>query len=75
VLQVVPLKIDHCKLPLVAVAAQITLPAPSLVQLGSELTAPTKLVQVVPQVVPLNSFTIMAALPLRTAQTTWSVET
>jgi len=34
VLQVVPLKIATCKLPLVAVAAQITLPPPSLAQLG-----------------------------------------
>jgi hypothetical protein len=74
-LQVVPLKIDHCKLPLVAVAAQITLPVPSLAQLGSELTVPARLVHAVPHAVPLNSFTMMAALPLRTAQTTWSVET
>ncbi|SPE32422.1 hypothetical protein SBA7_1220002 [Candidatus Sulfotelmatobacter sp. SbA7] len=74
-LQMVPLKIDHSRLPLLATAAHITLPAPSLVQLGSELTVPARLVQLVPHAVPLNSFTIMAALPLRTAQTTRSVET
>src|ERR1700687_5772697 len=57
-----PLRIDHCRLPLVAVAAQITLPAPSLVQLGLELTGPARLFHV-PHVVPLNRFTITAALP------------
>ena len=69
-LQAVPLKLDHSRLPLVAVAAQMTLPAPSLVQLGSELTAPAKLVHLAPHAVPLKTLTMMADFPLRTAQTT-----
>src|SRR5260370_9121985 len=73
-LQIPPLRIVHCKLPLVAVAAQITLPAPSLVQLGLELTGPARLFHV-PHVVPLNRFTMMADLPLRTAHATWLPET
>jgi hypothetical protein len=50
------------------------LPLPSLVQLGSELTAPARVVQL-PQVVPLNSLTMMAYFPLRIAHTTWLVAT
>jgi hypothetical protein len=60
---------DHCSLPLAAVAAQITLPFPSLVQLGSELTAPGRVIQL-PQEVPLNSLTMTAYFPLRIAHTT-----
>jgi hypothetical protein len=56
------------------VAAQMTLPAPLLVQLGSELTVPTKLVHF-PHVDPLNSFTMTAAFPLRTAHTTCPLDT
>ena len=69
-----PLRIVHCRLPLVAVAAQITLPARSLVHLGLELTGPARLFHV-PHVVPLNRFTMMADLPLRTAHATWLPET
>jgi hypothetical protein len=73
-LHVAPLNRDHCNLPLMAVAAQITLPFPSLVQLGSELTAPDRVVHV-PQEVPLNSLTMTAYFPLRIAHTTWRVVT
>src|ERR1700685_3720685 len=62
-----------CMAPAV-VAAQNTLPLPSLVQLGSELTAPARLFHV-PHAVPLNSLTMMADLPLRTAHATCPVET
>jgi hypothetical protein len=41
------------RFPLVAVAAQITLPLPSLVQLGLLLTAPAKLFHA-PHALPLN---------------------
>jgi hypothetical protein len=59
---------------LAAVAAQYTLPVPSLVQLGSELTTPAKLFHA-PHFVPLNSLTMMTDLPLRTAHATCPVET
>jgi hypothetical protein len=59
---------------LVAVAAQYTLPVPSLVQLGSELTVPAKLVHV-PHAEPLNSLTMTADWLLRTAHATCPVET
>jgi hypothetical protein len=55
------------------VAAQITLPAPSLVQLGSELTVPASLDHV-PHDVPLNWFTMMADAKFRTAHATRPVE-
>jgi hypothetical protein len=58
----------------VAVAAQITLPFASLLQLTSELTEPTRVVHPA-QEVPLNWLTIMVDVPLRTAHTTWRVET
>jgi hypothetical protein len=73
-LQVLPLKIETCRLPVVAVAAQITLPPPSLAQLGSELTVIAKVFHPF-QAVPFSSSTIMAALPVRTAQTTCPVTT
>src|SRR6516162_4973192 len=73
-LHVVPLKVDTCNLPLVAVAAQITFPAPSLVQLGSDWTVPARLVHA-PQVAPLNSLTMTVDRLLRTAHATWLVET
>jgi hypothetical protein len=50
------------------------LPFPSLVQLGSELTAPATLFHV-PHVVPLNLLTMMVDVPLRTAHATCPVET
>jgi hypothetical protein len=53
---------------------QKTLPVPSLVQLGSELTVPARLFHV-PHFVPLNSLTIRAEAPLRTAHATSPVET
>jgi hypothetical protein len=74
VVHVLPLNRDHCNLPLMAVAAQITLPFPSLVQLGSELTAPARVIHV-PQDVPLNSLTMTAYFPLRIAHTTWLAAT
>jgi len=58
----------------VAVAAQYTLPVPSLVQLGSELAAPAKLFHA-PHFFPLNSLTMMTDLPHRTAHATCPVET
>jgi hypothetical protein len=61
-------------LPVVEVAAHMTLPAPLLVQLGSELTVPTMLVHV-PHFVPLNSLTMTAAFPLRIAHTTCPLDT
>jgi hypothetical protein len=74
VLQAVPLKMETCRPPVVEVAAQITEPLPLLVQLGSETTEETRIFQP-DHVVPLNSFTMSAALPVRTAHTTWSLET
>jgi hypothetical protein len=59
---------------LAAVAAQYILPVPSLVQLGSELTAPAKLFHA-PHFFPMNSLTMMTDLPLRTAHATCPVET
>jgi hypothetical protein len=56
VLHTPPLRTVTWRSPLVAVAAQHTLPVPSLVQLGSELTVPARLVHV-PHVEPLNSLT------------------
>src|SRR5215469_1924592 len=56
-----------------AVAPQITSPPPLLVQDGSELTVPVRVIQV-PHFVPLNTFTMSWEPPLRTAQATSSVE-
>jgi hypothetical protein len=69
-----PLKTVASNFPLVAIAAQITWPEPSLVQLGFEATAPTRLVHV-PQELPLSSLTIIALFPLRTAHTALPLET
>jgi hypothetical protein len=74
VLQAVPLKIETCRPPVVEVAAQITEPSPLLVQLGSETTEEVRIFHP-DHVVPLNSFTMSAALPVRTAHTTWSLDT
>jgi hypothetical protein len=56
-------------LPVAAVAAQKTLPSPSLVQLGLDATAPVNVFHV-PHVDPLNSFTIIADFSLSAAQAT-----
>jgi hypothetical protein len=74
VLHAPPLRTVTSRPPLAAVAEQYTLPAPSLVQLGSELTVPAKLFHV-PHFVPLNSLTMMTDLPLRTAHATCPAET
>jgi len=58
----------------VAVAAQITLPFPSLLQLASEFTEPTSVVHPC-QELPLNWLTIIVDVLLRIAHTTWLVET
>jgi hypothetical protein len=58
----------------VAVAAQITEPAPLLVQLGSELTDMARVVHPA-HVVPLKWFTMIAALSVRTAHATSFVDT
>jgi hypothetical protein len=68
------LKTVASRFPLVAIAAQITSPEPLLVQLGFDATAPTRFVHV-PHEVPLNSFTIIALFPLRTAHTALPLET
>jgi hypothetical protein len=60
-------------LPVAAVAAQKTLPSPSLVQLGPDATAPVNVFHV-PHVDPLNSFTIMADFSLSAAQATLFVD-
>jgi hypothetical protein len=59
---------------LVAVAAQYTLPVPSLVQVGSELTVPDRLDHA-PHLEPLNSLTMIVDWLLRTAHATCPVET
>ena len=56
------------------VAAQKTLPSPSAVQLGLELTVPERVFQV-PQEEPLNSLTMSVDFAVSTAQATWSLDT
>src|SRR5271156_3349192 len=72
-LHAVPLKIETGMPPVVAVAAQITAPAPLLVQLGSEVTDIAKVFHPA-HFVPLKSFTMIAALFVRTAHATRFVE-
>jgi hypothetical protein len=60
--------------PVVEVAAQITEPPPLLVQLGSEVTDIARVFHPA-HLVPLKSFTMIAALLVRTAQATSLVET
>jgi hypothetical protein len=72
--QLVPEKIATSRSPVAAVAAQKTLPVPSLVQLGADTTDPASEVQL-PHFVSLYSLTIICAFALSTAQTTCSVDT
>src|SRR5579862_140908 len=69
-----PLKMVVNRCPLVAAAAQITSPAPLLVQLGFDATVPTRFAHVL-HAVPLNSLTIIWLDPARTAQTALPVGT
>src|ERR1019366_2367491 len=74
VLHTPALRIDTSRSPLLAAAAQNTLPFPSLVQLGSEKTVPVRIFHV-PHESPLNVLTMMADLLLRTAHATCPVMT